>query len=88
MFKLTTCGLCGGTIQDTVIPRVKRFRDGVGTVVFEDVPAQECQKCGERFLSSEVLEGMECALRQRKPAPHTAAVEVPAYPPEAYLIPA
>lgn len=85
MFKLTSCGLCGGIVQDTVIPHIKRFRDGVGTVVFEDVPVQECQKCGERFLSSEVLEGMEHALRQKKIASHTTTVEVPAYPPEAYL---
>lgn len=87
MFKITTCGLCGGTVQDTVIPWVKRFRESVGTVVFKDVPAQECQKCGERFLSSEVLEGMERVLRQKKPTPHTAVVEVPAYPSEAYLAP-
>ena len=87
MFKITTCGLCGGPVQDTIIPGVKRFRDNVGTVVFENVPAQECQKCSERFLSSEVLEGMEHVLHQKKPAPHMVAVEVPAYPSESYLVP-
>ncbi|MBI3923094.1 MAG: YgiT-type zinc finger protein [Armatimonadetes bacterium] len=88
MFKLTHCGICGGELEDVVVAKVSRFREQVGTVVFEEVPVQQCRECKEQYLSAEVLEGMERVLRKGKPAPHTALVEVPAYPPNAYLIPA
>ncbi|MBU0568307.1 YgiT-type zinc finger protein [bacterium] len=60
--KVTSCAICGGEVKDIIVNHFERYMAGVGTVVFEEVPAQKCEKCGERFYAGEVLKKIDRIL--------------------------
>jgi YgiT-type zinc finger domain-containing protein len=77
-FRVKKCGVCGGQVRIVNLPKVTRYRDDVGLVVFGDVPAQECVDCGERFFPSEVALAMDKVIRERMKA--TETIELPYFP--------
>lgn len=65
------CYFCKGKIVEKRV-RVD-FRWGDELVVIEDVPAEVCQQCGEKYFSSEVYKAMEnLAKTKAKPVKHIA----------------
>ena len=65
------CYFCKGGIVEQR-ERVD-FRWGDELVVIEDVPAEVCQQCGEKYFSPEVYKAMEhLAKTKEKPIKHVA----------------
>jgi YgiT-type zinc finger domain-containing protein len=65
------CYFCKGRIVEQKV-RVD-FRWGDELVVIEDVPAEVCQQCGEKYFSPEVYKAMEnLAKAKEKPIKHVA----------------
>lgn len=77
-FRVKKCGVCGGQVRIVNLPKLVRYRDDIGLVVFGDVPAQECVDCGERFFPSEVALAMDKVIRERVKAQQT--IELPYFP--------
>lgn len=69
-----TCDYCGGTL----IPRTTQidFRVKGELIMIEDVPAEVCNRCGEKYLSAEVDAGIEELLRRNPTADKTITVPV------------
>lgn len=55
MYKVKSCAICGGEVEDIVTRYFERYMAEIGIVVFENIPAQECTKCGEKFYAGEIL---------------------------------
>ncbi len=65
------CYFCKGRIVEQKV-RVD-FRWGAELVVIEDVPAEVCQQCGEKYISPEVYKEMENLAKTKvKPIRHIA----------------
>jgi YgiT-type zinc finger domain-containing protein len=63
------CYFCKGKIVEQRV-RVD-FRWGNDLVVIEDVPAEVCRQCGEKYFSPEVYKEMEnLAKTKEKPIEH------------------
>ncbi|MEA2046105.1 MAG: type II toxin-antitoxin system MqsA family antitoxin [Euryarchaeota archaeon] len=63
------CYFCKGRIVEQRV-RVD-FRWGAELVVIEDVPAEVCQQCGEKYISPEVYKEMENLAKTKvKPIRH------------------
>ncbi|MDH7486233.1 MAG: type II toxin-antitoxin system MqsA family antitoxin [Anaerolineae bacterium] len=66
MSKMTRCYFCKGKLTEKKIHHVHHWGERI--VVFEDVPAEVCQQCGEVYFRPEVLEKMdEAVLEELKP---------------------
>jgi len=85
MTKLNFCAVCGGELEYTVTPHFERYSKDVGVVAFEDVPAQQCQKCGEEFYSIKILKGIDRVIQQKIKAPKKLQIEIPLFPRTIYL---
>ena len=55
--RVRTCYFCRGEIIEKKIQHVHQWGEKI--VLFEDVPAEVCQQCGEVYFSPEVLERMD-----------------------------
>ena len=65
------CYFCKGRVVEKKV-RVD-FRWGDELVVIEDVPAEVCQQCGEKYFGPEVYKQMEnLAKTKEKPIKHVA----------------
>ncbi len=65
------CYFCKGRIVEQRV-RVD-FRWGAELVVIEDVPAEVCQQCGEKYISPEVYKELENLAKSKvKPIRHIA----------------
>ncbi len=61
-----TCEYCGG---DIVEKRVTLHRHSRGKyVLFENVPAGVCVKCGTRYFTANVLKTVDASVRGRREA--------------------
>ena len=69
-----TCDYCGGTL----IPRTTHieFRVKGELIMIEEVPAEVCNRCGEKYLSAEVDAGIEQLLKNKPAAERTITVPV------------
>jgi len=54
------CYFCKGPLEEQRIQHIHRWGDQI--IVFESVPAEVCQQCGEVYFSPEVLEMMDRAM--------------------------
>ena len=54
---MTQCYFCKGTVQNQKIRHVHEW--GGHVYIFEDVPAEVCQQCGEAYFAPDVLEMMD-----------------------------
>jgi len=65
------CYFCKGKVVEQRV-RVD-FRWGDELVVIEDVPAELCQQCGEKYFSPDVYKAMENLTKAKeKPIKHVA----------------
>ncbi|MDI6792837.1 MAG: YgiT-type zinc finger protein [bacterium] len=71
------CALCGGEVKDVILEMLEQQLPGGEIAFFENVPAQECQKCGEQWFSSKVIRLLNNASKE-KYAP-VRKLEVPVY---------
>lgn len=75
MTQLNTCSFCGGDLKDELVQHEYHWEGQL--FVFEEVPAQVCQQCGEKYFDLNVVEAMEKAV-QRKARP-TRMLTVPLF---------
>ena len=59
--KNSLCALCGGRLRRTVI--TFDARHGGKLYIFQDVPAEVCQSCGEAWLAGAVSQLMDEAIQ-------------------------
>ena len=72
---MKTCYFCKGEVVQKRIQHVHQWGEKI--IIFEDVPAEVCQQCGETYFSPEVLEKMdEVTLGEEKPK---ATISVPIF---------
>jgi len=69
-----TCDYCGGTL----FPKIANieFRVKGELLVIENVPAEVCNRCGEKYLSAEADAGIERLLKSKPKVEKTIAVPV------------
>ncbi|MEW6109503.1 MAG: type II toxin-antitoxin system MqsA family antitoxin [Nitrospirota bacterium] len=58
--KIKKCPLCGGELRDG-ITTAPFFVDNK-IIVIKDVPAEICSECGEAYMKSSVVDGIETLL--------------------------
>ncbi len=69
------CDYCHSQLP-LIEKRVTVYRKHKGQVfVLENVPAQVCQNCGERYFDAEVVQSMEKLMSE--PAAQTRTITVP-----------
>lgn len=69
------CSLCKGNVEERLIRYVQDFEGRV--VIVENVPAEVCTQCGEKYLRSDVAEKVQ-SLVWDPPSPKRRD-EVPVY---------
>lgn len=74
------CIRCGATMESVVLPRYDRYPKSLGHIAFEDVPADQCPRCGELYFSAAVAKTMERIIQQAPEPPKRVVEEVPVYP--------
>lgn len=62
-------------MENTLVQHTYRWQDKI--YIFEDVPAQVCRQCGERYFDARTIEEMErIVLTKTKP---TRILQVPVF---------
>lgn len=69
------CPVCRGRMTEMRVRHVQAWREQV--VVFENVPAEVCDQCGETLFSGPVVDKLNGLLWSMPPAPRT--MEAPVY---------
>ena len=69
------CPVCHHPMTEARVRHVATWQEGV--VVFENVPAEVCDHCGETLFAGWVVDKLNSLLWSMKPAPRT--IEVPVY---------
>jgi len=69
------CALCKGATEGQFIRYVQEFEGRL--VIIENVPAEVCTQCGEKFIAPEVAKKIQ-RLVWEQPSPKRSA-EVPVY---------
>jgi YgiT-type zinc finger domain-containing protein len=70
-----TCPVCRHAMQTTRIRHVQTWHDQV--VVFDHVPAEVCDHCGEILLAGWVVDKLNSILWSKAPAAET--IQAPVY---------
>lgn len=72
---MTICYFCRGKVIPRRIQHIHHWGDRV--YIFEDVPAEVCEQCGEVYFAPNVLAEMDRIVASKsKP---TATIQVPVY---------
>lgn len=71
---MKTCYFCKGRVIEERIRHVHHWGDSI--VVFENVPADVCQQCGEVYFAPEVLDMMDKATLDKMKPDKTLSVPV------------
>ena len=69
------CAFCKGEVEERLIRYVQEFEGRV--IIIENVPAEVCSQCGEKFIRPEVAEKIQ-RLVWEQPSPKRSA-KVPVY---------
>ena len=69
------CPVCRGAMKETLVRHVQTWRERV--VVFENVPAEVCDQCGETLFAGWVVDKLNHLLWSTTPA--TRTIEAPVY---------
>lgn len=60
------CFFCKGQVVEQRIQHIHQWGEQI--IIFENVPAEVCQECGEVFFAPEVLEAMDrIVLEEQNP---------------------
>ena len=68
------CAICGGTLAATTITHEERRGDKL--YLFQHVPAQVCERCGEIWIDESVLQEMDRLIEYGRP---TRLEEMPVF---------
>mgnify|MGYP005837390509 CR=1 FL=1 len=71
------CDLCGGVLRAKVI-EMEFIKDGE-RILCENIPADVCAQCGEKYLSDKVMEGIEKFLERRHQEHPKRYISIPVY---------
>jgi YgiT-type zinc finger domain-containing protein len=71
------CANCGGQLHDIITSTIEKAETPSGYALFENIPAQECRKCGELWFSIETMRQIEAAVQKAQPP--IRKIEVPLY---------
>ena len=69
------CEYCDGTVQPRTVER-ESFKHKKGFVILEDVAIGVCDRCGNRYYSSDILHTLEEIASGRRVPDRTEAVPV------------
>ena len=69
------CPVCGGELNDELVTHTEQHERG-HFFIYENVPAQVCQKCGEYLLADETVKIMDELVERVKPL---RKIEAPVY---------
>jgi YgiT-type zinc finger domain-containing protein len=75
--KINQCSFCGGELKDELTQH--EYRGEGKLFVFEDVPAEVCQQCGEKYFDLKVVEAMEQAVLRHLQPKRTLIVPLYSY---------
>jgi len=68
------CDFCGGTLYSKTVPLEFRIKGEL--IVIEDVPAEVCNRCGQKYLSAQTDAGIEQLFKTKPHADKTITVPV------------
>jgi YgiT-type zinc finger domain-containing protein len=69
------CPVCGGTLSEQLVTHTEQDEQG-HFYIYENVPAQVCEACGEYLLSDETVSKMDRLVDKAKP---DRKIEAPVY---------
>ena len=69
-----TCAVCGGRTEDRLIKYMQDYKGR--EVIIENVPAEVCTQCGERFIRGDVAEKIQQIVWNRPATPRSKKVPV------------
>ncbi len=69
------CPICGGALSNQLVTHTEQDEQG-RFYIYENVPAQVCEECGDYLLSDETVEKMDKLVEQAKP---DRKIEAPVY---------
>ena len=72
--KKAVCAVCGGKLKGTTITHEERRGDKF--YLFEHVPAQVCERCGETWIEEKVLQEIDRLIERGRP---TRTEETPVF---------
>ena len=72
--KRERCAVCGGTLRDTTITHEERR--GLKVYLFQNVPAQVCEACGDIWIEEMTLQEIDRLIDQGEP---TRQIETPVF---------
>lgn len=72
--KRIPCSFCSGELEDTFVQHPYRWRDKI--YIFENVPAQVCRQCGEKYFDASIVETMERTVLEKVKPQRTMRVPV------------
>ena len=68
------CSVCGGELRNTTITHEERRGDKL--YLFQNVPAQVCDECGELWIEEKTLQRIDRLIKKGHP---TRKVQTPVY---------
>jgi YgiT-type zinc finger domain-containing protein len=74
---MKTCFQCKGVIEERSTTLEQRWKGKL--FVIEDIPAEICTQCGEKYLSAEVLEKIDTLLEAGAPVERVISIPVMKY---------
>lgn len=72
---MSKCYFCKGDVKPGLVRHVHQWGDRI--IVFEDVPAEVCQQCGETYFGPDSLEKMDAITIKGEPP--AKEITVPVY---------
>jgi len=74
---MKVCYYCGGTVEKKRIRHIHEWGEQI--IIFENLPAEVCTQCGEKYLSPETIEYIDRVTSTKKPEKY-ARVPVISFP--------
>ncbi len=72
--EIASCSFCDGELENALVQHPYRWKGKI--YIFENVPAQVCRQCGEKYFDAKVVEAMERAVLQNAKPQRTVRVPV------------
>ncbi len=72
--KKIPCSFCDGELENSTVQHPYHWQGRI--YLFENVPAQVCRQCGEKYFDARVVEAMERAVLKKTKPRRTVRVPV------------